>query len=204
MSAAHPLGRQHLEPSVAQMAPKDDEVKALQAFEGNSTELSPPEQFLLSMASVPRLVSKINILILIHQFEVRCQCLVIRNSGSTSLGHDPDSHTVQAIVHSAEGSIAVVETAIRQVQSSQAFRKVLRAVLATGNLLNAGTQRGNAQGIKLDSLLKLADVKVSFNSCHLLCVFVWQQCASTVVGLTGQCNKGLSHPLGHKGGPSSC
>lgn len=52
------------------MAPKDDEIKALQAYEGNRSHLSVPEQFLLSMASVPRLVSKINILILVQQFEV--------------------------------------------------------------------------------------------------------------------------------------
>lgn len=53
-----------------QIAPKEDEVKALQAYEGPKSELSPPEQFLLSMSSVPRLVDKINLLILLQQFEV--------------------------------------------------------------------------------------------------------------------------------------
>lgn len=39
--------------------------------------------------------------------------------------------------------------------------QVLRVVLASGNLLNAGTHRGSAESIKLDVLLKLADVKVT-------------------------------------------
>lgn len=57
-------------PLPVQMAPKEEEVKALQAYDGPASELSPPEQFLLIMASVPRLIDKINILILIQQFEV--------------------------------------------------------------------------------------------------------------------------------------
>ena len=54
-----------------QIAPKEDELRAFQSYSGTFEELSPPEQFLYIMASVPRLTNKINILILIHQFEVR-------------------------------------------------------------------------------------------------------------------------------------
>lgn len=53
-----------------QIAPKEDEVKELQAYAGPSSELAPPEQFLLAMATVPRLTDKLNILILMQQFEV--------------------------------------------------------------------------------------------------------------------------------------
>ena len=59
-----------------QIAPKEDELKAFQAFRGTYDDLSPPEQFLYVMASVPRLNDKINVLILMHQFEVSLlQCL---------------------------------------------------------------------------------------------------------------------------------
>ena len=54
-----------------QIAPKEDELRAFQAYDGTYDELSPPEQFLYTMASVPRLNDKINVLILMHQFEVR-------------------------------------------------------------------------------------------------------------------------------------
>ena len=39
------------------------------------------------------------------------------------------------------------------------FLKLLGAVLKTGNRMNVGTNRGDAHAIKLDTLLKLVDVK---------------------------------------------
>jgi hypothetical protein len=39
------------------------------------------------------------------------------------------------------------------------FLKLLEAVLKTGNRMNVGTNRGDAEAFKLDTLLKLADVK---------------------------------------------
>ena len=53
-----------------QISPKEDEVKALQKYAGPLKDLSPPEQFLLIMSSVPRLNEKIHLLMLMHQFEV--------------------------------------------------------------------------------------------------------------------------------------
>ena len=53
-----------------QISPKEDEVKALQKYSGPLNDLSPPEQFLLVMSSVPRLTDKIHLLMLMHQFEV--------------------------------------------------------------------------------------------------------------------------------------
>ena len=53
-----------------QIAPKEDEVKELRSYPGPSSELAPPEQFLLAMSTVPRLTDKLNILILMQQFEV--------------------------------------------------------------------------------------------------------------------------------------
>ncbi|KAK9846020.1 hypothetical protein WJX81_008599 [Elliptochloris bilobata] len=121
-----------------QIAPKEDEVKALAKYAGAPGTLSPPEAFLATMASVPRLMDKINLLILIQQFE--------------------------AILMSAAAAVECVELACEQIRSSSHLAEVLRAVLATGNTLNAGTHRGQAAGIKLESLIKLADVKVTKES----------------------------------------
>ncbi len=60
-----------------QIAPKEDEVKELQAYEGPRSELAPPEQFLLAMSTVPRLTDKLNILILLQQFEVGIRHFVV-------------------------------------------------------------------------------------------------------------------------------
>ena len=48
-----------------------------------------------------------------------------------------------------------------QVRDGPRLHAVIQGVLTVGNAVNIGTAYGNAQGIKLDSLLKLADVKVS-------------------------------------------
>ena len=50
---------------------------------------------------------------------------------------------------------------IVQIRKGPRLQKVIQGVLTVGNAVNVGTAYGNAQGIKLDSLLKLADVKVS-------------------------------------------
>ncbi len=47
-----------------------------------------------------------------------------------------------------------------QVRQGPRLQAVIQGVLTVGNAVNIGTAYGNAQGIKLDSLLKLADVKV--------------------------------------------
>lgn len=70
---------------------------------------------------------------------------------------------MQGFVGSAKASIDSVDAACQQVGSSQHLQGVLRAVLAVGNALNTGTARAQANGVKLDSLMKLADVKASYN-----------------------------------------
>lgn len=67
---------------------------------------------------------------------------------------------MQGFVGGAKASIDSVDAACQQVGSSQHLQGVLRAVLAVGNALNTGTARAQANGVKLDSLMKLADVKV--------------------------------------------
>lgn len=52
-----------------------------------------------------------------------------------------------------------MQTATRELRNSTTFEKLLEVVLKTGNRLNMGTYRGGATAFKLDSLLKLSDVK---------------------------------------------
>lgn len=51
------------------------------------------------------------------------------------------------------------QVACNKLRSSRLFLKLLEAVLKTGNRMNDGTYRGGAQAFRLDTLLKLADVK---------------------------------------------
>uniref|UniRef100_A0A453LC79 FH2 domain-containing protein n=1 Tax=Aegilops tauschii subsp. strangulata TaxID=200361 RepID=A0A453LC79_AEGTS len=51
------------------------------------------------------------------------------------------------------------QAACEELRGSRLFHKILDAVLKTGNRMNTGTNRGNAHAFKLDSLLKLVDIK---------------------------------------------
>lgn len=52
-----------------------------------------------------------------------------------------------------------MQEASEELKNSRLFLKLLQAVLRTGNRMNDGTNRGDARAFKLDTLLKLVDVK---------------------------------------------
>lgn len=51
------------------------------------------------------------------------------------------------------------QEASEELKNSRLFLKLLEAVLRTGNHMNDGTNRGDAKAFKLDTLLKLGDIK---------------------------------------------
>ncbi|KAK9829521.1 hypothetical protein WJX72_006312 [[Myrmecia] bisecta] len=135
---AHKLPLERLS-LLLQIAPKEEELKIFHAYRGSSgrpEQLSPPEQFLLVMAGIPRLKEgKIHLSILMHHY--------------------------QGMLQSLQSTVATIQRALGQVRASERLQAVLRVALAAGNALNAGTHRGNAVGVKLESLLKLSDLKVT-------------------------------------------
>jgi len=58
--------------------------------------------------------------------------------------------------------LTILRSAATELRDSHRFKKLLQAVLAIGNTLNASTFRGGATGFSLDSLLKVS--LVSFPS----------------------------------------
>lgn len=51
------------------------------------------------------------------------------------------------------------QAATEELKNSRLFLKLLEAVLSAGNRMNVGTNRGDARAFKLDTLLKLVDIK---------------------------------------------
>ncbi len=47
-----------------------------------------------------------------------------------------------------------------QVLASQRLKRAVRSLLMVGNTVNTGTAYGNADSIRIDSLLKAADLRV--------------------------------------------
>ena len=84
------------------------------------------------------------------------------------------TRTFESTYEKCESQLGTLVHACHQLKMSNALLKVLQAVLELGNHLNAGTHRGGAVGFKLDTLLKLADVKGTDRKTSLL-HFVLQQ-----------------------------
>lgn len=76
----------------------------------------------------------------------------------------------------------VLQAACDELKSCRLFLKLLDAVLKTGNRMNVGTNRGQARAFKLDTLLKLVDVKGTDGKTTLLHFVVREILRSEVGG----------------------
>ncbi|GFZ12955.1 formin homology5 [Actinidia rufa] len=115
------------------MAPTSEEELKLRLFSGDLSQLGPAESFLKVMVEIP------------FAFK-RLESLLFMSS-------------LQEEVSAIKESIETLEVACMELKNSRLFLKLLEAVLKTGNRMNLGTFRGGAQAFKLDTLLKLSDVK---------------------------------------------
>ena len=78
----------------------------------------------------------------------------------------------------AASQLALLADGAAALTSTPSFDDLLAAVLALGNALNAGTHRGGAAGFRLDTLLKLADVKGADRKTSLLHFVLGQMVAA--------------------------
>ncbi|KAE8706540.1 Formin-like protein 5 [Hibiscus syriacus] len=105
----------------------------LRLFTGELTQLGPAERFLKVLVDIPHAYGRMETLL--FMCSLHDDLTAIRESFQT------------------------LESACKELKSSRLFLKLLEAVLKTGNRMNDGTFRGGAMAFKLDTLLKLADVK---------------------------------------------
>lgn len=130
---AEALGAELLE-SLLKMAPTKEEERKLKASKDVSpTKFGPAEKFLKAVLDVPFAFKRVDALLYIANFESEIEYL--------------------------KKSFENLETACEELRNSRMFLKLLEAVLKTGNRMNVGTNRGDAHAFKLDTLLKLVDVK---------------------------------------------
>jgi len=69
-------------------------------------------------------------------------------------------------------SLNTINSVAEEVRSSVKLKRVMQTILSLGNALNQGTARGAAVGFRLDSLLKLSDIRARNNRMtlmHYLC-----------------------------------
>ncbi|XP_041006589.1 formin-like protein 3 [Juglans microcarpa x Juglans regia] len=119
--------------TLLKMAPTTEEELKLRLFSGDLSHLGPAEQFLKVLVDFPLAFKRLESLLFMS--------------------------SVQEEISSVKESLATLEVASNKLRSSRLFLKLLEAVLKTGNRMNDGTFRGGAHAFKLDTLLKLSDVK---------------------------------------------
>ncbi|KAG8064240.1 hypothetical protein GUJ93_ZPchr0004g40043 [Zizania palustris] len=119
--------------TLVRWSPTSDEELRLRLYTGELSQLGPAEQFMRAIIDVPYLFQRLDALLFMAALP--------EEAGAV------------------EQSFATLEVASQELRGSRLFKKLLEAVLKTGNRMNDGTFRGGAQAFKLDTLLKLADVK---------------------------------------------
>uniref|UniRef100_A0A7S2WBB6 FH2 domain-containing protein n=1 Tax=Rhizochromulina marina TaxID=1034831 RepID=A0A7S2WBB6_9STRA len=96
-------------------------------------ELDPAEVFCSNFINVVRPRAKLTVLITMKSFDTQCDDLVRR--------------------------LQIMSRACSQITSSARLARLLSEVLAVGNVMNEGTQKGGAMGFTVDSLLKLTQTR---------------------------------------------
>lgn len=121
--------------TLLKMAPtKEEEIKLREFKEETSPiKLGPAEKFLKAVLDVPFAFKRVDAMLYIANFESEVKYL--------------------------KNNFDILEAACDELRNSRLFLKLLEAILKTGNRMNVGTNRGDAHAFKLDTLLKLADVK---------------------------------------------
>ncbi|OVA10664.1 Formin [Macleaya cordata] len=127
------LGTDLLE-SLLKMAPTKEEERKLKEYKDDSPfKLGTAERFLKALIDVPFAFKRVDALLYIANFDSEVEYL--------------------------KKAFETLEAACEELRNSRMFLKLLEAVLKTGNRMNVGTNRGDAHAFKLDTLLKLVDVK---------------------------------------------
>ncbi|CAN6230400.1 unnamed protein product [Urochloa humidicola] len=118
--------------TILRMKPTDEEEQKLRLYNGDFSQLGLAEQVMKAVIDIPFAFKRINALLFMSSLQ----------EDASSLGD----------------SFLQLEAACVELKH-RLFLKLLEAVLKTGNRLNDGTFRGGANAFKLDTLLKLSDVK---------------------------------------------
>ncbi|CAM0906542.1 unnamed protein product [Alopecurus aequalis] len=128
--------------TLAKMAPTKEEELKLKHYSGDLSKIDPAERFLKGVLEVPFAFKRVDAMLYKTNFDTEVNYL--------------------------RKSFGTLEAACSDLRSSILFMKLLDAVLKTGNHMNDGTNRGEARAFKLDTLLKLADIKSADGKTTLL------------------------------------
>ncbi|KAL9241611.1 hypothetical protein vseg_015703 [Gypsophila vaccaria] len=126
------LGAELFETLVKMAPTKEEEIK-LKDYSGDISKLGAAERFLKGILDIPFAFRRVEAMLYRANFDAEVKYLT--------------------------KSFDTLEIASEELKNSRHFLKLLEAVLQAGNRMNVGTNRGDAKAFKLDTLLKLVDIK---------------------------------------------
>lgn len=129
--------------------PPNDEVEMLRAYDGDRARLGNAEKFLLMH------------LMTIPNYRLRIESMLLKEEFASNVAY-------------LEPSINAMIMAGDELKHNTHLQDVLYMVVVAGNFLNSGGYAGNAAGVKLASLQKLADIRANKPGMNLI-HFVAQQ-----------------------------
>ncbi|KAJ1421785.1 Formin, FH2 domain [Sesbania bispinosa] len=134
---------------LTKIAPSQEEEAKIIQFNGNPDKLADAESFLYYiLKAVPTAFNRLKAMLFRSNYD--CEVLQLKEHLQT------------------------LELGCKELRTSGLFLKLLEAILKTGNRMNSGTSRGNAQGFNLSTLRKLSDVKSTDGKTSLLHFIVEQ------------------------------
>ncbi|KAK4345316.1 hypothetical protein RND71_035492 [Anisodus tanguticus] len=146
--------------SLVKMAPTKEERKLKDIKDESSFKLGPAEKFVKAVLDIPfafkRADAMLYIACLDSEVKRSFQTLEVNYAFQLLACHIPELAYPSLI---DEMTPIYPATACEELRNSRTFLKLLEAVLRTGNRMNVGTNRGDARSFKLDTLLKLVDIK---------------------------------------------
>ena len=136
--------------------PTTEEMTLLRNYKGDRAELATVEQYFLQVMPIPRLTQRIN-------------AFIFKGTAMSNLAKVTKEYEL-------------VCRAADNLRACKHFVTVLEGILAVGNHLNGGTYRGQARGFRLETLLRLTDVKAVDRKTSLL-HFVAKELQKTAPGV---------------------
>jgi len=113
--------------------PTPDEMALIDSYEGDKDELGNAEKYFMAVNKIPLLAIRVDSLEYKSSFDVKSNELL--------------------------QSLKIVLEAIKVIKTDKRFHGILELVLGLGNYLNGSTNLGQTYGFKLQSLVKIADVR---------------------------------------------
>uniref|UniRef100_A0A2C9JDZ5 FH2 domain-containing protein n=2 Tax=Biomphalaria glabrata TaxID=6526 RepID=A0A2C9JDZ5_BIOGL len=128
--------------SLLKLLPSQEEIDAINTFDGDRDRLGNPEKFFIILMGLPNYRMRIEGLLIMEEYNTNMEWI--------------------------RPSIEAVIQAARDIQENKSLKELIYLILISGNYLNSGNYAGNAAGFKISSLLNLTELRANKPGMNLM------------------------------------